>query len=69
MFILAAVDVYKAFFISISFFDVLVLKLDGFIKLGVRNKKAENRLKMAIFKLLVVSYMHTLLYFSFFLFE
>ena len=32
----------------------------------VRNKTAEKRLKMAIFKLLVLSYMHTTLYFSLF---
>ena len=36
------------------------------MKWGVRNKTAEKRLKMAIFKLLVLSYMHTTLYFSFF---
>ena len=36
------------------------------MKWGVRNKTAENRLKMAIFKLLLLSYMHTTLYFSFF---
>ena len=36
------------------------------MKRGVRNKTAEKRLKMAIFKLLVLSYMHTTLYFSFF---
>ena len=33
---------------------------------GVRNKTAKKRLKMAIFKLLVLSYMHTTRYFSFF---
>ena len=33
---------------------------------GVRNKTAEKRLKMAIFKLLVFSCMHTTLHFSFF---
>ena len=35
---------------------------------AVRNKTAEKRLKMAIFKLLVLSYMymHTTLYISFF---
>ena len=36
------------------------------MKWGGRNKIAEKRLKMAIFKLLVLSYMHTTLYFSFF---
>ena len=36
------------------------------MKWGVRRKMAEKRLKMAIFKLLVLSYMHTTLYFSFF---
>ena len=33
------------------------------MKWGVRNKTAEKRLEMAIFKLLVLSYMHTTLYF------
>ena len=32
------------------------------MKWGVRNKTAEKRLKMGIFKLLVLSYMHTTLY-------
>ena len=36
------------------------------MKWGVRNKTAEKRLKMALFKLLVLSYMHTTLYFSLF---
>ena len=36
------------------------------MKWGVRNKTAEKRLKMVIFKLLVLSYMRTTLYFSFF---
>ena len=40
--------------------------LGGFMKWGVRRKTAEKRLKMAIFKLLVLFYMHTTLYFSFF---
>ena len=40
--------------------------LDGFMKWALRNKTAEKRLKMAIFKLLVLSYMHTTLYISFF---
>ena len=66
MLILAEVDVYNVFFISISFFGVLVLNLGGFMKWGVRNKTAEKRLKVVIFKLLVLSYMHTTLYFSFF---
>ena len=38
------------------------------MKLAFRNKTAEKRLKMAIFKLLVLSYMLTTLYF-FLLFE
>ena len=36
------------------------------MKWGVRNKTAKKRVKMAIFKSLVLSYMHTTLYFSFF---
>ena len=40
--------------------------LGGFMKWALRNKTAEKRLKMAIFKLLVLSYMHTTLYISFF---
>ena len=39
------------------------------MKWGVRNKTAEKRLKMAIFKLLVLSYMHTTLVYFFLLFE
>ena len=39
------------------------------MKRGVRNKTTEKRLKMVIFKLLVLSYMHTTLYFSFFFFK
>ena len=35
------------------------------MKWGVRNKTAEKRLKVVIFKLLVLSYMHTTLYFPF----
>ena len=35
------------------------------MKWALRNKTAEKRLKMAIFKLLVLSYMHTTLYISF----
>ena len=35
------------------------------MKWGVRNKTAEKRLKRAIFKLLVLSYMHIILYLSF----
>ena len=38
----------------------------GFMKWALRNETAEKRLKMAIFKLLVLSYMHTTLYISFF---
>ena len=36
------------------------------IKRALTNKTAEKSLKMAIFKLLVLSYMHTTLYISFF---
>ena len=36
------------------------------MKWAFRNKIAEDRLKMAIFKLLVLSYMLTTIYFSFF---
>ena len=36
------------------------------MKLAFINKTAEKRLKMAIFKLLVLSYMLTTIYFSFF---
>ena len=36
------------------------------MKWALRNKTDEKRLKMAIFKLLVLSYMHTTLYISFF---
>ena len=36
------------------------------MKWASRNKTAEKRLKMVIFKLLVLSYMHTTLYVSFF---
>ena len=36
------------------------------MKCVIRNKIAEKRLKMAIFKLLVLSYMRTTLYISFF---
>ena len=35
------------------------------MKCDVGNKTAEKRLKMAIFKLLVLSYMHTTIYFTF----
>ena len=40
--------------------------LGGFMKWAFRNKTAEERLKMAIFKLLVLSNMLTTLYISFF---
>ena len=40
--------------------------LGGFMKWAKRNKTAEKRLKMVIFKLLDLSYMHTTLYISFF---
>ena len=36
------------------------------MKWSFRNKRAEKRLKMAIFELLVLSYMLTTLYISFF---
>ena len=36
------------------------------MKWALRNKTAEKRPKMAIFRLLVRSYMHTTLYISFF---
>ena len=36
------------------------------MKWALKNKTAEKRLRMAIFKLLVLSYMHTTLYISFF---
>ena len=36
------------------------------MKWAFRNKIAEKRPKMVIFKLLVLSYMHTTLYISFF---
>ena len=36
---------------------------------ALRNKTDDKRLKMAIFKLLVLSYMHTTLYIFFLLFE
>ena len=36
------------------------------MKWAFRNKTAEKRLKTAIFKLSVLSYMHTTLYISFF---
>ena len=36
------------------------------MKWGVKNKTAEKMLIRAIFKLLVLSYMHTTLYISFF---
>ena len=36
------------------------------MKLALSNKTDEKRLKMAIFKLLVLSYMHTTIYISFF---
>ena len=36
------------------------------MKWALRNKTDEKRMKMAIFKLLVLSYMHTTLYISFF---
>ena len=39
------------------------------MKWAFRNKTAEKRPKMAIFKLLVLSYMLTTIYFFFLLFE
>ena len=40
--------------------------LGGFMKWAFRNKTAKERLKMSIFKLLVLSYMLTTLSISFF---
>ena len=40
--------------------------LGGFMKWALTNKTDDKRLKMAIFKLLVLSYMHTTLYIFFF---
>ena len=53
---------YQFFFLWCASFKIL----GGFMKWGVRNKTAGKRLKVAIFKLLVLSYMHTTLYFLFF---
>ena len=36
------------------------------MKTALRNKTAEKRIKIEIFKLLVLSYMHTILYISLF---
>ena len=67
MLILAAVYVYMVFRVIRCVFGVLVSKiLGGFMKWAFRNKTAEERLKMAIFKLLALSYMLTTLYISFF---
>ena len=40
--------------------------LGGFMKWALRNKTAKKRLKIEIFKLLVLSHMLTTLYISFF---
>ena len=40
--------------------------LGGFMKWALRNKTAQKVLKMTIFKLLVLSYLQTTLYISFF---
>ena len=69
MFMFAGVDVYNVFFNGIFLWCATFKILGGFMKWGVRNKTAEKRLKMAIFKLLVLSYMHTKLYFFILLFE
>ena len=61
MLILAEV-VYRDFHVSLHAFGVQVI---FFMKCGVRNKTAEKRLKMAIFKLVVPSYMLTTQYISF----
>ena len=53
---------HQYFFLWYASFKIL----GGFMKWGVRNKTAEKRVKMAIFKSLVLSHMHTTLYFSFF---
>ena len=52
----------KSVFVSL----VCWFYLGGFMKWAFRNKTVEERLKMAIFKLLVLSYMLTTLYISFF---
>ena len=52
----------KSVLLSLVCFKIL----GGFMKRALRNKTAEKSLKMAIFKLLVLSYMHTTLYISFF---
>ena len=62
MLFLAVVYVYMALCLWCAGFKIL----GGFMKWAFRNKIAEDRLKMAIFKLLVLSYMLTTLYFSFF---
>ena len=53
---------YQYFFLRCASFKILA----GLMKRVVRNKTVDKRLKMAIFKLLFLSYMHTTLYFSFF---
>ena len=62
MFILAEVGV--VFFLWCATFKIV----GGFMKCGVRNRTAGKRLTVAIFKLLVLSYMHTdiTVYISFF---
>ena len=57
MFILAAVDINGALYVSLSSFGV-----DGFMKWVVRNTTAEKRFKMTIFKLFLLSNMSTTLY-------
>ena len=50
---------YQCFFLWCASFKIL----GGFMKWGVRNKTAEKRLKMAIFKLLVLLYAHYPIFF------
>ena len=52
----------RSFCLWCASFKILV----GFMKWALRNKTDDKRLKMAIFKLLVLPYMHTTLYIFFF---
>ena len=64
MFILAAVHglLSQSLCLCCAGFKIL----GGFMKWAFRNKTAEKRLKMAIFKLLFLSYMLSTIYISFF---
>ena len=55
---------HKVSCVSLPTFGLLVLKF--WVVYEIAFKTAEKMLKMAIFKLLVLSYMHTTLYISFF---